>query len=359
MLLWLWLFQLEERSNLRNNDYLNYFLFVIIQINRIKNKQGDIPYNNRDIKDKCICILEVNKDFKCFILYYCVIILERSNGYDENFDTDLNLKNLVNRILSHLNSFLEYLADNHPDYFLPYIRALGKLLSDIIKKEKVSAVVFSLLRNYRLKQKGKDLVLLDFFRLLQSKLIEVIKISLNLNKYYFSKHGKKLRVKLFDRTKGRIIPDYLIAVAIKDFLQEDEAIEFYKKFVDDFYESRQKAPPTMDYVEEMIELFDREYKQTHNYVAFKKEEGQVGVKVKKCMIQEALRDFDPNYDKELAYYVVCYQDFHTTKRMNKNFSLTREKTIMIGNSYCDFCWVDKRYEKEIKHPEKEFWVDLE
>ncbi len=288
-----------------------------------------------------------------------MIILERSDDYDENFEIDFNLRNLVNTILMHLNSFLEYLADNHPDQFLPYIRALGKKLSDIIKKEEVSAVVFSLLRNYRLKQKGKDLVILDFFRLLQSKLIEVIKISLNLNKYYFSKRGTKLKIKLFDRTKGRIIPNYLIVVVLKDFMQREEAIEFYKEYIDYVYESKEVAPPTMEYVEEMVELFEKEYKHTHNFVAFKQVEGQIGVKVKKCMIREVLRDFDENYDKELAYYAVCYQDFHTTKRMNKNFSLTREKTVMIGNSYCDFCWVDKRYEKEIKHPEKEFWVDLE
>jgi len=287
-----------------------------------------------------------------------VIILERSEEYDENFKIDFNLRNLVNRVLLHLNSFLEYLADKHPDYFLPYIRALGKRLSDIIKEEEVSAVVFSLLRNYRLKQKGKDLVILDFFRLLQSKLIEVIKITLNLNKYYFTKQGKKLRIKIFDRTKGRTVPLYLIAVSLMDFMPRDEAIEFYKNYIDYTYESRGITPPTMEFVEEMVELFNREYKQTHNYTAFKTEEGKIGVKVKKCMIQEALRDFDKNYDKELAYYINCYSDFLTTKRMNKNFNLTRNKTIMIGNSYCDFCWTDKRIVKEIEHPDKAFWVEL-
>ena len=195
--------------------------------------------------------------------------------------------------------------------------------------------------------------------MLQSKLIEVIKTSLNLNKYYFSKSGKKLKIKLIDRTKGRIIPNYLIAVVLKDFMSRDEAIEFYKKYIDYEYESRGIAPPTMEYVEEMLELFDSEYKQTHNYVTFKREEGVVGVKVTKCMTKEALKDFDKNYDKELAYYVACYPDFHTTKRMNKNFNLVRNKTIMIGNSYCDFCWTDKRLRKEIEHPDKEFWVDLD
>ncbi|MFW9851602.1 MAG: L-2-amino-thiazoline-4-carboxylic acid hydrolase [Candidatus Thorarchaeota archaeon] len=289
-----------------------------------------------------------------------MIILERNDDYNENLEIDLNLKNLVNTILLHFNSFLEYLAENYPDYFLPYIRALGKRLSEIIKREEeVSAAVFSLLRNYRLKQKGKDLVILDFFRLLQSKLIEVIKLSLDLNKYHFSKRGTKLRVKLFDRTKGIIVPTYLIAIALKDFMQREKAIEFYKKYIDFIYESKELAPPTMEYVEEIIELHEKEYKYTHNYVAFKQEEGKIGVKINKCMIQEALKDFDANYDKELAYYVLCYHDFHTTKRMNKNFSLTREKTIMIGNYYCDFCWIDKRLSEEKEHPEKEFWIDLE
>ena len=57
----------------------------------------------------------------------------------------------------------------------------------------------------------------------------------------------------------------------------------------------------------------------------------------------------------LCYAMLCYSDFQGAKNLNPNFILTRTKTIMMGDEYCDFCYHDTQKVKEITHPsEKEF-----
>ena len=82
-----------------------------------------------------------------------MIIRSENANYDENLEVEFHLKNFVNRILMRLNSVLEYLVNNYPDFFLPYVRALGNRLSIIIKQEvEISSALSALLRNYRLKE---------------------------------------------------------------------------------------------------------------------------------------------------------------------------------------------------------------
>ena len=52
-------------------------------------------------------------------------------------------------------------------------------------------------------------------------------------------------------------------------------------------------------------------------------------------------------DSELSYFMTCYTDFENTKNLNPDFILTRSKTLMMGDDYCDFCYHDKRKVKEV------------
>jgi len=288
-----------------------------------------------------------------------VIIRSENANYDENLEVEFHLKNFVNRILMRLNSVLEYLVNNYPDFFLPYVRALGNRLSIIIKQEEeISSALSALLRNYRLKEKDGKILLVDFFRILRNKMIEVTKISLNLHKYYEGKSVKRMKITLFDKVRGTIIPQYLIAITLKDIMPREESLDFYKKYIDSEYEitGNRSSPLTM--LEEILTLYERESDKTHIFTPFKIQDGKMGMKITQCMKERALQVFNKELDREFAYIVECYSDFHRTKRMNERFELTRERSLIMGNTYCDFCWHDKRFVEKIEHPNKEFWDEI-
>lgn len=288
-----------------------------------------------------------------------MIIRERNNGYDENFEIEFHLRNFVNRILLELNSFLEYLANFHPDYFLPYVRALGSAFSKIIaEKQELPDAVQSLLKNFRLQRRDGKVLIVDFFRILRSKLIEVSKISLNLQKYYVSRRTKKMQITVLDRVSGRIIPKYIMAVVLKEIMSRDEALQFYKEYLEHLYIDGEKREPIMEMIEEMLELFESEYRETFNFTSLRIDQGKVGLKIDKCMTHQALKNLEIGFDKEFGYLVACYPDFLTINRMNESFVLTRKKSLIMGNSYCDFCWHDKRLVEKVEHPKKEFWEQI-
>jgi hypothetical protein len=236
---------------------------------------------------------------------------------------------------------------------------LGKELSRIIaEKQEPPDAVQSMLKNFRLQRRDGQELIVDFFRILRNKLIEVSKISLNLQKYYVSRRTKKMQITVFDRVSGRIIPKYIMAVVLKEIMSREEALQFYKEYLEYLFVDGEKREPIMEIIEEMLELYESEYKETFNFTTLKIDQGRVGIKMEKCMTHQALKNLDNGFDKEFGYLVACYPDFLTITRMNENFVLTREKSLMMGNSYCDFCWHDKRLVEKVEHPKKDFWEEI-
>ena len=123
-------------------------------------------------------------------------------------------------------------------------------------------------------------------------------------------------------------------------------------------EISEARPPPLTMLEEMLTLYERENENTHNFIPFMIQDGKMGLKITRCMRKEALSSFNKEYDKGFAHIVECYPDFHRTTRMNDKFELTRNKSLMMGNSYCDFCWHDKRFIEKIEHPDKSFWEEI-
>ncbi|MHA2162349.1 MAG: L-2-amino-thiazoline-4-carboxylic acid hydrolase [Candidatus Thorarchaeota archaeon] len=78
-------------------------------------------------------------------------------------------------------------------------------------------------------------------------------------------------------------------------------------------------------------------------------------RVNRCMWHELQKEYG---DPEIAYVNSCHFDFYAATLWNENFVLTRTKTLMQGDDCCDFCWHDKRYDKEMKHPPAKFWDSL-
>ena len=109
----------------------------------------------------------------------------------------------------------------------------------------------------------------------------------------------------------------------------------------------------MDSYEKLVERFKNNLGrwQMQECVIGPLDEEKMLYKVKKCAWAESLKDFD----RELCYYMLCYSDFEGAKNLNPNFILTRAKTIMMGDDYCDFCYHDTRKGNDLTHPtEKKF-----
>lgn len=63
-------------------------------------------------------------------------------------------------------------------------------------------------------------------------------------------------------------------------------------------------------------------------------------------------------DPQIVHAVICQPDFSWAKMANPAFELTREKSLVLGMSYCGHVWHDKRVHKDIKHPPRKFWEAL-
>ena len=135
-----------------------------------------------------------------------------------------------------------------------------------------------------------------------------------------------------------------------------EAIKYIKKFADEVAHSKKDPSNYVSNLEELFKRYEGILKrwQAQSIVAGISDDGKLLYKVNKCRWAEVLEDSD----HELSYAMMCYQDFENTKNQNPNFILTRTKTIMQGNEYCDFCYHDTRKDKEIIHPSEKDFQDL-
>jgi hypothetical protein len=152
-------------------------------------------------------------------------------------------------------------------------------------------------------------------------------------------------------------------------MSREEAINYFQAHTDQ--NTRKERDPTK-YLKELAEIEDEQFQQmfqSHNFVEFKIHSGKQGTKVTKCKWYEVMKDLN---DPDISYAVCCHYYFEVTKNMNPNFVLTRTKTIMQGEDYCDFCYHDIRIEPAVddfcyhdiriepavEHPPEEFWQTL-
>jgi hypothetical protein len=84
--------------------------------------------------------------------------------------------------------------------------------------------------------------------------------------------------------------------------------------------------------------------------------GKVCNRITRCLWHEVLSRC--LHDKEVAYLTSCYWDFMNFESLGKYFHITRSKCLMLGDSYCDPCSWDLRYNDIITHPSSEFFEKL-
>ncbi|MFX0030774.1 MAG: L-2-amino-thiazoline-4-carboxylic acid hydrolase, partial [Candidatus Hermodarchaeota archaeon] len=245
---------------------------------------------------------------------------------------------IITTCLTGLETFLNDIKNNIPD-------SLTSIIENLIDQYKGNEDFGILIdTNYK--------VLNQYPELIKGSINSILSI-LNFSKYNQNSINDQIAVEVIDIIRTFNQFEYSFITILLKIMSRKETIEYIKRLADDVVHSR-KDPSR--YVANFDEYLDRTQVNLKRWqaqdVVFKNlNDEKFLYKVKKCRWAEVMKDLD----RELSYYIICYTDFENAKNLNPNFILTRTKTRMLGDEYCDFCTHDARKVKEITHPaEKEF-----
>ena len=258
--------------------------------------------------------------------------------YNDNAKLPYKIRDIITPCLNGLNLFLKKINEDIPDSFSTIVDNLRVFYEKIENYYVLFNSDFELLNQYPTIMNGSKNHVLSL---------------LNYNKYDSASIDDEIDVYALDLVRVFTHFEYFFTISLSKIMSHEEAIKYVKNLTDEVSLSRNNPE---NYVDSFIESMDR-FKnnlgrwQMQDSVSGPLDEERLLYKVKRCEWAEALKDFD----SELCYAMLCYSDFQGAKNLNPNFILTRKKTIMMGDNYCDFCYHDTRKVEEIIHPsEKEF-----
>ncbi|MFX1380485.1 MAG: L-2-amino-thiazoline-4-carboxylic acid hydrolase [Promethearchaeota archaeon] len=263
------------------------------------------------------------------------------NVYNENAKINFKIVDAVTICLTGLETFLKDLKNNLPD-------SLTRIINDL-------NVEYGKKEDFGIQIDTKYDFLSEYPELIKRSINAILSF-LNFSKYSQKSIHDEIEVEVIDIIRTFNHFEYSFMTLLLNFMPREEVIEYIKRLADDVVHSRKD--PTR-YVENFDELIDRTRVNLERWqaqdVSFKNLNDEKFIyKVKKCRWAETMKDLD----HELSYYIICYTDFENTKNLNPNFVLTRFKTKMMGDEFCDFCTHDTRKVKEIIHPSDEEFLDL-
>ncbi|MFQ5978355.1 MAG: L-2-amino-thiazoline-4-carboxylic acid hydrolase [Candidatus Heimdallarchaeota archaeon] len=269
----------------------------------------------------------------------------RIKGFDSQGTTKIDLVNHLNIRLRSANMFLEMLRNDHPNSIETVVQVLSKSLIDRAG-EFVSDLELN--EQYSELEKFPNLIL---------QIKSAVLALLNFDKYRDKIEENKGEVLVSDYLRSFLFLEYYLATSLKSILDRNDALAYYQNFIDT--RTKLTANPELRWAdlskskEEMQQFTETTHGHDLNYHKINK--GKVTYRINRCLWHETTKELD---DKEFAYSVCCHYDFEAIKTLNENFILTREKTIMLGNQFCDFCIHDTRVVDEVAHPDSDFWMKL-
>jgi hypothetical protein len=264
------------------------------------------------------------------------------NTYIENPKISYKISDVITACLRGLETFLKYISDHKSD-------SLQAIISNLIEK-------FDNNKDFGIKIDSNHEIL--------NKYPELIKRSINtiLNLFKFSKYDPKsieeqTEVDVIDILRTMNHFEYSFMNILQSIMTREETIEFIKKMADDLVHSRNNPDNYVETFEDLIDRFKGGLERWQSQdVSFQNLDNEkLLYRVNKCRWAEVMKGLD----LELSYILTCYTDFENTKNLNPNFILTRTKTLMRGDDYCDFCYHDTRYDNEIKHPSEKEFIELD
>lgn len=274
---------------------------------------------------------------------YEIVDIKKDEEYNPQFIIETELQNQVDRTSESLDLFIEFMLKESPDI-------LSELLSRFIGR--LSNYDGISLNDISFEYTPKNLETYpEVFELLRSVSLSL----LNYKDHISTEKDGKISAPYWYLIRSVIIPAYLLVETLVSICSRSKAIELYKKSVDYATDHTHKIDESITNIEDLYKASSTA-SPTHTRTGFLTRNGAAGTKITRCMWFEILKEFG---DPELGYAVACHYDFQAALYINKNFRLTRTKTLMQGDEMCDFCWHDISIDKNMKHPPERFWRELD
>ena len=269
--------------------------------------------------------------------------------YDENMKVDIELDDYIKKGFARIERFLNILKKHDTDLvkklFVNYKETLEKMgiqlkKNDFFNQFNFEYSEFSLLSDYP-----------ENFALIENATLQLLDFAKYKSQF---KNGMKLNILYQDYIRGTY-PMYYLVYSLLDVIPRETVIALAKEYTDFVYELYKDQIPDKETLEDMAKmLYSNGCPKTHNLISEVKD-GKYFLKVTRCMWGDLYQELP---DLEIAYYLECYGDFSKMPYINTNFVLTRTKTLVEGDPYCDFVHHDKRIVDDIAHPEKDFWENF-
>lgn len=274
---------------------------------------------------------------------------KKCDTYNESLTKEINLEKKIDYISSEVERFLKIVQDKKPGILNELIIRFKKELNTL----GIEGIEQKFLEEF--KHDFSNHTILNNNLALQVHLVNAIFTFMNFSKYQSSMQNGKLEISVLDEILMGFKPIYYLASSLIKIIPRKEALELAKQWTIEYYQPPRYNPEKLDTLEEFYAKYTEKCHPTHVILNLFKD-NHFFMKINRCMWAEAYKDID---DKELTYYIECYGDFANYKKYNENFLLTRTKTLVESDPYCDFCYRDTRTIKEIKHPNEEFFEKMD
>jgi len=264
--------------------------------------------------------------------------------YNEEATMSVNIKEVLNNNLVGFADFLKYIQKEKPDLIGSYIE---EVISQCDTNDDYGISIDS------------DNEIFQENSLLLNKSINKILSLMNYPRYQKKTIDEKINVNAVDLVKTYTNFDYIQASSLLRIMSRQEAIDFVKEYISQYVMSRNNPDNYYSNLKDLLENFRNINKtwQTHEGTIMMVNGNKMILKVNKCRWAEEL--LHQGCDKELCFSMMCYQDFMQVKNYNPNFTLTRTKTIMQGEDYCDLCYHDTQENNDTNHPPTKFWNNID
>ena len=258
--------------------------------------------------------------------------------YNKKAKLSYKIHDVITPCLNGLELFLKDVKTKKPDSFPTIIDNLKNFYEKI--------------ENYNVSINSDYEILKQYPKVLKGSLNHVLSL-VNYSKYSPNSIDEDIDIDALDLIRTFTQFEYIFMSSLLKVMSRKEAIEYIKKLADEISHSRKDPSNYVESFDALLDLFQGYLGrwQMQECIAEILEGGRMLYKVKRCEWAETLKDFDLDF----CYAMNCYQDFENAKNLNPNFILTRTKTILMGDDYCDFCYHDTRKDKDLTHPsEKDF-----
>ena len=275
---------------------------------------------------------------------YEFVKMDSDEEYNPQYIIEVEVQKIINRTSRFLDCFIEFMKQESPDILR---ETLTRFRNKLTQFEHTSLDPTS----YEYTPSNFEFFP-DVFEHIRAVSLSLLKY----NDHIATEKDGKISVPYWNLVSSSEISLYILGESLIDTIPREQAIALFKRSIDFETDKTAKRDETITCIEDFQKAAFSTATPTHTGVMFLTSNGVLGSKTTRCMWADIFSKFP---DSELAYAVACHYDFNAARYINKNFRLTRTKTLIQGDEFCDFCWHDISIDTEMKHPPEEFWKDLD